>query len=194
MKKLFTFIILISLSAVVFGQAPKVEDRVAALEKQVKSLQEEATSMHSEISTLKDRYAHYQRQLNLRQVTKVTVDSIDYGILSAVGNKATGELTITLSAVNKGFTDRDIQLSDLELNDFDGNIFSVDAYQSDQYIRIGNKNNGSRATVRTNIPVKIFITFKNIPSGTRIANLHFEEIATFTTGKINFREIPVEWK
>lgn len=194
MKKLFTFIILISVSAIAFGQTPKVEDRITALENQVKSLQSESTAMRSEISLLKDRYAQYQKQLNLRQITKVTVDSIDYGVLSAVGNKTTGEVNITLSAVNKHFADFDIQLNGAELNDFEGNIFYIDTFDSDKQIKIGNKNYGCRATLRTEIPVKIYITFNNIPLGTRIANLHTEEIAHLNNGKIDFRDIPVEWK
>lgn len=194
MKKLITFLYLFSLSAIAFGQAPKVEDRLAILENQVKTLQGQTTTMQSEISALKDRSAQYEKQLNLRQVTSVSVDSIDYGVLSAVGDKATGDVTITLSAVNKGLSDRIIQLNDVELNDFEGNIFYIgDFLATNNLINIGNRNNGCRATIRTDIPVKIFITFKNLPLGTRIANLHAEEIANRNV-KINFRDIQVDWK
>lgn len=193
MKKLFAFFMLISMSVIAFGQAPKVEDRVAALENQVKTLQSEATAMRSEISTLKDRYAQYQKQLNLTQITKVTVDSISYGVLSAVGNKATGEITITLSAVNKSSADRDIQFYNVELNDFDGNLYYVSDFNSQ--VNMGGRNNGSRANARVGIPIKIFITFKDVAVGSRIANLHAEEIAGFgNSKKINFRDIPVDWK
>lgn len=49
MKKLITFLYLFSLSAIAFGQAPKVEDRLAILENQVKTLQGQTTTMQSEI-------------------------------------------------------------------------------------------------------------------------------------------------
>ena len=78
---------LVSMSVIAFAQAPKVEDRVATLEGQVKTLQGEMTAAQSEISQLKDRYAQYQKQLNLKQITKLTVDTIEYGVLNAVGDR-----------------------------------------------------------------------------------------------------------
>ena len=193
MKKFFTLLMLVSMSVIAFAQAPKVEDRVATLEGQVKTLQGEMTAAQSEINQLKDRYAQYQKQLNLKQTTKLTVDSIEYGVLNAVGNKATGYVTITLCAVNKGSKDGVIQLAGAELTDFDGNVYSII-----NDINIGNPKAGCSAPIRTDIPIKIYITFKKVAVGARIANLHTQEIAHHkgfsTNAYIDFRDINIEWK
>lgn len=189
---------LISFSVIAFGQTPKIEDKVASLEGQVKTLEGEMTAVQSEISQLKDRYTQYQKQLDLQQITKLTVDTIEYGVINAVGDKATGDVTITLCAVNKGNKDDDIQFYGAELNDFDGNVYSISSYDPEKQINIGNRTNGFRATTRTDIPLKIYITFKEIPVGARIANLHTKEIAHHkgfsTDANLDFRDIDIEWK
>lgn len=198
MKKFFTLLMLVSMSVIAFAQAPKVEDRVATLEGQVKTLQGEMTAAQSEINQLKDRYAQYQKQLNLKQITKLTVDTIEYGVLNAVGDKATGDVTVTLCAVNKGNQDDDIQLAGAELTDFDGNVYSINSFDPDNDINIGNPKAGWSAPIRTDIPIKIYITFKKVAVGARIANLHTQEIAHHkgfsTNAYIDFRDINIEWK
>lgn len=198
MKKFFTLLMLVSMSVIAFAQAPNVEDRVATLEGQVKTLQGEMTAAQSEISQLKDRYAQYQKQLNLKQITKLTVDTIEYGVLNAVGDKATGDVTVTLCAVNQGNQDDDIQLNSGELNDFEGNIYKIEVYRINDFINIGRPNGGCKATARTGIPTKIYITFQKVAVGARIANLHTQEIAHHkgfsTDAYIDFRDINIEWK
>lgn len=198
MKKLITLIIIVSMSVSMFGQTPKVEDRVATLEGQVKSLQSEMNSVQSQINELRDRYAQYQKQLNLKQITKVAVDNFEYGVIDAVGDKSTGTVTVTLCVVNKDEKDDDIQFYGAEVNDFDGNIYKIGEYDPDNDINIGSIKGGDRATVRTDIPVKIYMTFKKVAVGARIANLHTKEIAHHkgfsTDANIDFRDINIEWK
>lgn len=198
MKKILTLFTLVAFSATMLGQTPKVEDRVATLEGQVKSLHSEMATVQSQLSELRDRYAEYQKQLNLKQITKVTLDNFEYGVLDAVGDKATGTVTVTLCVVNKDAKDDDIQFYGAEINDFDGNIYDIDIDDSDEEINIGSPKGGMRAAVRTDIPVKIYMTFKNVAVGARIANLHTKEIAHHkdlsTESNIDFRDININWK
>lgn len=204
MKKIFTFLFLFSVSMSIFAQAQKVDERIASLESEVKTLKGNIETLNSQMSSaqaklneLTDRYAQYQKQLNLKQVTSVTVDTIAYGVVNAVGDKATGTVTVTLSGINNGKADDAVQFFTAELNDFDGNIYSIGTGSVFDNVNIGSKDGSNRAIFRTNIPNKIYITFHNVSVGARISNLQLEEIAHHHGdghGMLNFRDVNIDWK
>lgn len=159
----------VAFSATVSGQTVKVEDRVKALEGEVKTLKSQVetlngqiVSMQVSINELADRNAEYTKALDIRQVLTATVDSIKYGIASAVGNSDTGEVTVTLVALNdgqskyKGFTEG------ATFNDYDGNI-----YKSEEDLSVGGKS--SVELIRHNISTKIIVKFANVPVKTRMS-------------------------
>ena len=135
---------------------------------------------------------------NLKRAVLKHPNTVEYGVLNAVGDKATGDVTVTLCAVNQGNQDDDIQLNSGELNDFEGNIYKIEVYRINDFINIGRPNGGCKATARTGIPTKIYITFQKVAVGARIANLHTQEIAHHkgfsTNAYIDFRDINIEWK
>ena len=109
MNKIITLIMCVAFSATVSGQTVKVEDRVKALEGDVKTLKgqletqnSQMASMQSRLNELADRNAEYKKQLDIRQILSATVDSVKYGIASAEGNAKTGNVIITLMALNTG--------------------------------------------------------------------------------------------
>ena len=109
MKKILTLIMCVAFSATMFGQTAKVEERVKALEEdakilkgQVETLQGQIATMKSRLNELADRNAEYKKQLDIRQILSVTVDSVKYGIVSAIGDRKTGNVKVTLMALNLG--------------------------------------------------------------------------------------------
>ena len=96
MKKIITLIMCVAFSATMFGQTAKVEERVKSLEGdartlkgQVETLQGQIATMQSRLNELADRNAEYKKQLDIRQILSVTVDSVKYGIVSAIGDRKT---------------------------------------------------------------------------------------------------------
>ena len=97
MKKILTLIMCVAFSATMFGQTAKVEERVKALEGDAKTLKGQAEALQGQIATMQsrlnelaDRNAEYKKQLDIRQILSVTVDSVKYGIVSAIGDRKTG--------------------------------------------------------------------------------------------------------
>ena len=91
MNKIITLIMCVAFSATVSGQTIKVEDRIKTLEGEVKTLKGQVemqngqmASMQSRLNELADRNAEYKKQLDIRQILSVTVDSVKYGIVSAI--------------------------------------------------------------------------------------------------------------
>ena len=89
MNKIITLIMCVAFSATVSGQTIKVEDRVKTLEGELKTLKVQVemqngqmASMQSRLNELADRNAEYKKQLDIRQILSVTVDSVKYGIAS----------------------------------------------------------------------------------------------------------------
>ena len=109
MKRIFTLIMCVALTATMFGQTAKVEDRTSVLEgdvkflkSQIETLKGQMSAMQTQLSELADRNAEYKKQLDIRQVLSATVDSVKYGIASAVGYAMTGNVVVTLMALNTG--------------------------------------------------------------------------------------------
>ena len=109
MNKIITLIMCVAFSATVSGQTIKVEDRIKTLEGEVKTLKGQVemqngqmASMQSRLNELADRNAEYKKQLDIRQILSVTVDSVKYGIVSAIGDRKTGNVKVTLMALNLG--------------------------------------------------------------------------------------------
>lgn len=150
-----------------------LESKVQALENEKKTMQSEISSLLTDVAQLKDRYAHYQKQLDLRQVHQLTVNNIEYGVVGATGDKKTNTVVVNLYGLNKDTETRTLQFANISFNDFDGNIFKVADFED---VSIGGQS--IREDFQPNINNKIAITFKNIPVGTRISNLHIEEIAS----------------
>lgn len=191
MKKIFTIIMLATFAATMYAQTAKVEDRVTTLEGEVKTLKGQVETQNGQIATMQsrlneiaDRNAEYKKALDIRQVLTATVDSIKYGIASAEGNSSTGEVIVTLVALNEGQSKYMGFTEGATFNDYDGNI-----NKSDEDLSIGGQS--SVELLRHNISTKIIVKFANVPVKTRISafSVIYANGPYFTLSDIN-----INWK
>lgn len=198
MNKIITLIMCVAFSATVSGQTLKVEDRIKALEGDVKTLKgqletqnSQIASMQSRLNELADRNAEYKKALDIKQILNTTdADGYQYSFVSAVGDKATGKLTVTLNLFNPGES-REKQMAQAQFTDYAGN-----AYETFEY-KFGNMEN-VKPTIDSNTNIKLRITFADVMAETkRIASLTVKAYSS-TWGNedmsFNFRDLPVEWK
>ena len=193
MKKILTLIMCVAFSATMFGQTAKVEERVKALEGdartlkgQVETLQGQIATMQSRLNELADRNAEYKKQLDIRQIFSVTVDSVKYGIVSAIGDRKTGNVKVTLIALNLGQDAYPGILHGASFNDYDGNIYMC----HDDSVSVGGLSNYE--VLRHNINTKITMIFTGVPVNTRISN-----ISSYGGGGATYfslRDIKIDWK
>ena len=183
----------VAFSATMFGQTAKVEERVKALEGdaktlkgQVETLQGQIATMQSRLNELADRNAEYKKQLDIRQILSVTVDSVKYGIVSAIGDRKTGNVKVTLIALNLGQDAYPGILHGASFNDYDGNIYMC----HDDSVSVGGLSNYE--VLRHNINTKITMMFTGVPVNTRISN-----ISSYGGGGATYfslRDIKIDWK
>ena len=198
MNKIITLIMCVAFSATMSGQTIKVEDRVKTLEGDVKTLKgqvgtqySQIASMQSRLNELADRNAEYKKALDIKQTLNTTdADGYQYSFVSAVGDKATGKLTVTLNLFNPGES-REKQMAQAQFTDYAGN-----AYESSEY-QFGNMEN-VKPTIDSNIDIKLKFHFADVSTETkRIASLTVKAYSS-TWGNedmsFNFRDLHVEWK
>ena len=198
MNKIITLIMCVVFSATVSGQTVKVEDRVKTLEGDVKTLKGQLetqngqiASMQSRLNELAGRNAEYKKALDIKQTLNTTdTEGYQYSFVSAVGDKATGKLTVTLNLFNPGES-REKQMTQAQFTDYAGN-----AYETYDY-RFGNLEN-VKPTIKSNTSIKIKFFFADVSTDTkRIASLTIKANSS-TWGNndmsFNFRDLPVEWK
>lgn len=198
MNKIITLIMCVAFSATVSGQTIKVEDRVKTLEGDVKTLKGQLetqngqiTSMQSRLNELADRNAEYKKALNIKQTLNTTdADGYQYSFVSAVGDKATGKLTVTLNLFNPGES-REKQMAQAQFTDYVGN-----AYETNEYL-FGNMDN-VKPTIDSNTNIKLKFVFADVSTETkRLASLTIKAYSSTWGNKdmsFNFRDLPVEWK
>ena len=199
MNKIITLIMCVAFSATMSGQTvKKVEDRVKALEGDVKNLKgqletqnSKIASMQSRLNELADRNAEYKKAMNIKQTLNTTdADGYQYSFVSAVGNKATGKLTVTLNLFNPGES-REKQMAQAQFTDYAGNANETNEYQ------FGNMDN-IKPTIDSNTNIKLKFNFTDVSSETkRIASLTVKAYSSTWGNKdmsFNFRDLPVEWK
>lgn len=189
-------------SASISAQTTNVNTKVATLESEVKALKTqvetikgEQASMQSQLAELADRNAQYKKQLDIQQLSKVEKDSIEYGFISALGNKSNGNVIVTMFAVDKGKQEKILQFSHSEFSDYDGNLIKIHEYYDD--IKIGGPNGKVLATFKPNIALKFTIAFTGVPVNARIANLEVEGFIVAEKNKnfdLNFKDLPITWK
>jgi TolA-binding protein len=142
MNKIITLFMCVAFSATVSGQTVKVEGRVKALEGDVKTLKGQLemqngriASMQSRLNELADRNAEYKKALDIKQTLNTTdTEGYQYSFVSAVGDKTTGKLSVTLNLFNPGES-RKKQMAQAQFSDYAGN-----AYESSEY-QFGNMEN-----------------------------------------------------
>ena len=193
MNKIITLIMCVAFSATVSGQTIKVEDRIKTLEGEVKTLKGQVemqngqmASMQSRLNELADRNAEYKKQLDIRQILSVTVDSVKYGIVSAIGDRKTGNVKVTLMALNLGQDAYPGILHGASFNDYDGNIYLC----NEDSVSVGGLSNYE--VPRHNINTKITMIFTGVPVNTRISN-----ISSYRGGGATYfslRDIKIDWK
>jgi hypothetical protein len=198
MNKIITLIMCVAFSATVLGQTVKVEDRVKALEGDVKNLKGQLetqngqiASMQSRLNELADQNAEYKKALDIKQTLSATdADGYQYSFVSAIGDKATGKLTVTLNLFNPGES-REKQMTQAQFTDYAGN-----AYETYDY-RFGNMEN-VKPTIDSNTNIKLKFRFADVSIETkRIASLTIKAYSSTWGNKdmsFNFRDLPVEWK
>ena len=198
MKKILTLIMCVAFSATMFGQTAKVEERVKALEGdartlkgQVETLQGQIATMQSRLNELADRNAEYKKTLDIKQTLNTTdADGYQYGVVSAVGDKTTKKLIVTLNLFNPGES-REKQMEQAQFSDYAGNAYETNEYQ------FGSMDN-AKATIDSNTNIKLKFFFADVSVETkRIASLTVKAYSS-TWGNsdmtFNFRDLPVEWK
>ena len=198
MNKIIAFIMCVAFSATMSGQTIKVEDRVKTLEGEVKTLKGQVemqngqmASMQSRLNELADRNAEYKKALDIKQTLNTTdADGYQYSFVSAVGDKTTGKLTVTLNLFNPGES-REKQMAQAQFSDYAGN-----AYESSEY-QFGNMEN-VKPTIDSNTNIKLKFRFADVSIETkRIASLTIKAYSSTWGNKdmsFNFRDLPVEWK
>ncbi len=198
MNKIITLIMCVAFSATVSGQTVKVEDRVKTFEGDVKTLkgqvetwQGQIATMQSRLNELADRNAEYKKALDIKQTLNTTdADGYQYGFVSAVGDKTTKKIIVTLNLYNPGES-RDKQMAQAQLTDYAGNSYETYEYQ------FGSMDNAKPTTdSNTNIKFKFFFADVSVETK-RIASLTVKAYSS-TWGNsdmtFNFRDLPVEWK
>ena len=193
MNKIITLIMCVAFSATVSGQTIKVEDCVKALEEELKTLKGQVetqngliASMQSRLNELADRNAEYKKAVDIRQILSVTVDSVKYGIASTEGNAKTGNVIVTLMALNTGEDTYPKILHGASLNDYDGNIYQC----SEDSMSVGGLSNYE--VLRKNINTKIILKFTNVSANARISNISF--YGGGGTTLFSLRDIRIDWK
>lgn len=199
MKNFLALVVFITVSIPAFGQNTAVGDKVNALEKELKTTRSSLDSLKSEVSSIQfrlnelaDRNAEYKKALDIRQTLNATDgDGYQYAFVSAVGDTKTGTLTVTFSIFNPKEQEKGKQISSTYFSDYEGNAYKT--YDA----KFGNI--GSMATIDTNTSMKIFIPFEKIPTTLkRIDSLTIDAYSSSYSGpnsmKINFRDLPVQWK
>lgn len=198
MNKIITLIMCVAFSATVSGQTVKVEYRVKTLEGEVKALKGQVetqngqmASMQSRLNELADRNAEYKKALDIKQTLNTTdADGYQYSFVSAVGDKASGKLTVTLNLFNPGES-REKQMAQAQISDYAGN-----AYESSEY-QFNNMEN-VKPTIDSNTNIKLKFHFADLSTETkRIASLTIKVYSSTWGNKdmsFNFRDLPVEWK
>ena len=193
MNKIITLFMCVTFSATVSGQTVKVEDRVKTLEVNIKNLKGQLetqkcliASMQSSLNELADRNAEYKKQLDIRQILSATVDSVKYGIASTEGTTKTGNVIVTLIALNTGEDAYPKILHGASLNDYDGNIYQC----PEDSMSVGGLSNYE--VLRKNINTKIILKFTNVSANARISNLSF--YGGGGTTLFSLRDIKIDWK
>ena len=198
MNKIITLIMCVVFSATMSGQTVKVEDRVKTREGDVKIVKGEVETengqiacMQARLNELADRNAEYKKALDIKQTLNTTdADGYQYSFVSAVGDKATGKLTITLNLFNPGES-REKQMALAQFTDYAGNAYETNEYQ------FGNMEN-VKPTIDSNTNIKLKFRFADVSIETkRIASLTIK-VYSSTWGNqdmsFNFRDLSVEWK
>ena len=116
----------------------------------------------------------------------MTVDSVRYGIASAEGNTKTGNVIVTLMALNMGEDAYPKILHGASLNDYDSNIYQC----PEDSMSVGGLSNYE--VLRKNINTNITLKFTNIPANIRISNFSF--YGGGGTTLFSLRDIGIDWK
>lgn len=197
MKKILTLIACVAFSVTMFGQAAKTGGQGSSLQEEVKNLKGkvetlamQVSNMQLKLNQLADKNAEYKKALDIRQALNATdEDGFQYGVISAIGDKATGKLVLSMNMFNPG-PSHDRSFIEARLTDYDGNIRQTGTYKygdTDDFI----------STIDANTNVKVKFYFDDVPLTTkRISSLTITYLNTkdYSHVPFNFRDIPVEWK
>ena len=154
-------------------------------------MQAQIATMQSRLNELADRNAEYKKALDIKQTLKTTdADGYQYWVVSAVGDKTTKKLIVTLNLFNPGES-REKQMAQAQFSDYAGNTYETNEYQ------FGSMDN-AKATIDSNTNIKLKFFFVDVSVETkRIASLTVKAYSS-TWGNsdmtFNFRDLPVEWK
>ena len=121
--------------------------------------------MQSRLNELADRNAEYKKAIDIKHTLNTTdADGYQYGFVSAVGDKTTKKIIVTLNLYNPGES-RDKQMAQAQLTDYAGNTYETYEYQ------FGSMDNAKPTTDRnTNFKFKFFFADVSVETK-RIASL-----------------------
>jgi hypothetical protein len=120
-------------------------------------------------------------------VKTVTVEKIDFNLLTCIGNKKDQTIELTLGLVNHD-VNKDFQFSELSALDVEGNEFKSD--------RINLGASGVRNEIYTDSPIKATILFSKVMPGTAVLRTVIVRYIgeRYSGADFEFKNVSVTWK
>jgi tRNA/tmRNA/rRNA uracil-C5-methylase (TrmA/RlmC/RlmD family) len=194
---LATLALLSTMSVSAQTTKPTTDQRVAALEKEVKTLSNDnrtikatVADLENRLSQLSDRNAEYKKELDIRQVVDtMDVDGYRYQFQKAIGNLKNGNLEITVYVRNTGKS-RCKYFTHAILKGYDQVPYRTYDFSFGQL--------GNNVLIETNQGMMLTITFEKIPTTTKridvlTINSNFEGGGLSEMSAV-MHDLPIEWK
>ncbi|MST84655.1 hypothetical protein [Hallella mizrahii] len=176
---------------------PTTDQRVVALEKEVKTLNNDNSTLKSTVADLEnrlnqlaDRNAEYKKELDIRQVVDtMDIDGYRYQFQKAVGNLKNGNIDITVYVRNTGKS-RSKYFSMAILKGYDQVPYKTFYFSFGQL--------GNNVLIENNQGMMLTITFEKIPTSTKridvlTINSYFEGGGLSEMSAV-MHDLPIEWK
>lgn len=194
---ILAMLVLLSTMSVSAQTKPTTDQRVTALEKEVKTLSNDNRTLKATVADLEkrlnqlaDRNAEYKKELDIRQVVDtMDVDGYRYQFQKAIGNLKNGNIEITIYVLNTGKS-RSKYFTDAILKGYDQVPYRTFDFTFGQL--------GNNVLIESNQGMMLTITFEKIPTTTKridelTINSHFEGAGLSEMSAV-MHDIPVEWK
>lgn len=201
------FLSVIFLLLAIFQATAQESSDVGKVSKEVQSLIQKTSALEQQIRQLSIRLDEQKQQLDYFKealdfktaITKVEVDSFEFGIHAVKGSKKERKITIEGIVTNKG-EPRNLQSATCEFIDPKGNIHKNHKANYGGESGKGLAENNTRLEdVPTNIPIRFTLEFGDIAEDIPLIKLltftnYFEEGFTSQTKPVIFQNLEVTWQ
>lgn len=186
----FTITLALAVCATAASAQTTVEERLTAMERQLTTMQQQMGSLSQRLVGVEQLNTELRKALDFGKpvVTAKGMNGVTYNVISLVGNKAEKTLTVTIQLST---TDEKVDMS----FSFDSPAF-VDLYGNRKKAEEYNVGGTTVAPVYKSAPVNGVIVFHDVePETTKaIKLLEIDGQNNFQEEKVQFRDLPVEWK